>query len=152
PLPQPMSMTTGALRPKSSGQRIRPSGYRLRAVCVHFSGGRIVPGNGTPHSRSVGMSSLKPAEDACHPPRCLLYDAASPSLANRELRMRRLISGVASAPPLALLSPVVPPKRADPPPDLSGYRAGETAKRPQPAAVAGAGDRRPAYLGVNADA
>ena len=54
PFPQPMSNTTGAVRPNSVAQFSRPSsGIAFSAVCVHFSGGNIVPGNGTPNSRST---------------------------------------------------------------------------------------------------
>ena len=52
---------------------------------------------------------------------------------------------------VALLIYVSPNVNADQPPDLSEYRTVATAQTATPAALVGAAERRPGYLGVNAE-
>src|SRR5438270_13238435 len=67
------------------------------------------------------------------------------------IRMRRFFSRGAYAIPLAVLTLVTFPAFAEQPLDLSDYRTVATAKTATPAALVGAGEQRPAYLGVNAE-
>src|SRR5436309_4480456 len=64
--------------------------------------------------------------------------------------MRLTVPRGAYATPLAAIVLAVLPAFADGPPNLSDYRTVATAQTATPAALVGA-DRRPGYLGVNAE-
>src|SRR3954470_12781461 len=97
---------------------------------------------------------LKPDEDACPPRYGLLYHSRHSALSAPSSGVRVMPLTVprgAYATPLAVaLAVLAPPARGEQPTDLSDYRTVATAQTATPAALVGA-DRRPGYLGVNAE-